>query len=598
MFFNNPQHTGNTTSPAPDTNETIWTRPVIGGNGYSSPVVANGRVFVNKGGWGILYCLFENNGTEIWNISIGTAGMACATPAVSNGRVFVVSDKVYCIYENNGTEVWSKSISGGGTSSPTVADNRLYVNAQTLYCYFADNGTEIWNKPVGGSGESTPAVANGKVFVNGQKLYSLYANNGTEIWNISGGGSCSPVVANDKVFFNPGPIYCLFESNGTEIWNAPNGGDGYSSPAVGNGKVFDNAWGIIYCYYENNGTEIWSTSDIGDGCSTPAVSGDDKVLANGGGFTYCFYEKNGTEVWKKSTVGQGFSSPAIANGRVFVNQGTVFCFGDPSLEMDEIVIVDGAQNELTILFLNFSESMKIYAAGYNTTTSTFMGYVEVDWTESVDLGSFNPQTGTSTTFSAGMTLGVTTVFGENMGLGLIDDFSIEIISYTDLKYGWNLISTPLIQSDTSLSSVLQSIDGEYEIIQWFNSTDMKDPWKHYEISKPPSLNDMNEINHKMGFWTYCSNLDGIIFGYNGNYPIQNQTITLKPGWNMVGYPSLSNKIRATALNNLTFGDHVDAILTYNASTQKFEKLSDSDYFEIGRGYYIHAKAKVDWEVPI
>ncbi|UCE38238.1 MAG: PQQ-binding-like beta-propeller repeat protein [Thermoplasmata archaeon] len=598
MLFNDSQNSGNTTSFAPDTNMTIWTRSTIGGDGYSSLAVANGRVFVNKGGGGILYCLSEGNGIEIWNRSIGFAGYGCATPAVSDGKVYVVSDKVYCFYENNGSEVWSKPISGGGTSSPKVANNRLYVNAQALYCYDANNGAEIWNKQVGGPGESTPAVANGKVFVNGQKLYCLNANNGNEIWNVSGGTSCSPVVANGKVFFNPGPIYCLFENNGSEIWSAPNGGDGYSSPAVGNGKVFVNVGGVIYCYDENDGTEMWYTSDIGDGCSTPAVSSDGKVIANGGGYTYCFDESNGNEVWKKYTGGPGFSSPAIANGRVFVNQRTVFCIGDTPLTIDEIVIVDGAQNELTTVFLNFSESMTIYAAGYNSSTSTFMGYVEVDWTESGGLGSFDPQTGSSTIFSAGTTLGVTTVFGENVGLGLIDDFVIEIISYPFLRYGWNLISIPEIQSDTSLTSVLLSIDGEYRIVQCYNSTDINDPWKHHEISKPPSLNDMNEINHKMGFWVYCSNPDGIIFTYDGTRPTQDQTITLEKGWNMVGYPSLGNKIRTEALNNLTFGDHVDAIWTYNSTAQKYEKIDESDFFEIGRGYYIHAKTKCEWEVPL
>ncbi len=163
MFFHDHQHTAHTTSSAPSTNDTLWTRPIIGGNGYSSPTVANGRIFVNKANYGILYCLYENNGTEIWNKSIGISGYACSTPAIADGKVFVVGDRVYCFYENNGTEAWNKSVSGGvGTSSPTVADGRLFVNTGTLYCFYANNGTEIWNKSVGGKRASTPAAANGR----------------------------------------------------------------------------------------------------------------------------------------------------------------------------------------------------------------------------------------------------------------------------------------------------------------------------------------------------------------------------------------------------------------------------------------------------
>ena len=80
--------------------------------------------------------------------------------------------------------------------------------------------------------------------------------------------------------------------------------------------------------------------------------------------------------------------------------------------------------------------------------------------------------------------------------------------------------------------------------------------------------------------------------------MENQSISLKPGWNLVGYPSLTNKDRTNALNNLTFNTDVDAIWTYNASSQKWEKIGDLDYFEIGKGYYIHAKAEVVWEVPL
>jgi parallel beta-helix repeat protein len=164
--------------------------------------------------------------------------------------------------------------------------------------------------------------------------------------------------------------------------------------------------------------------------------------------------------------------------------------------------------------------------------------------------------------------------------------------------GWNLISIPRPQDDTSLTTVLQSIQGEYDAVQWYNSSDQQDPWKHYQITKPGNLNDLNNLDHLMGIWIHITNSNGIYFRYNGTQPTQNQSITLHPGWNMVGDPSLTNYNRTTGLNNLTFDTHVDAIWTYDAATQKYKQLTETDHFEIGKGYYIHAKEECTWVVPL
>ncbi|MEE9151350.1 MAG: hypothetical protein V3U20_05895, partial [Thermoplasmata archaeon] len=170
-------------------------------------------------------------------------------------------------------------------------------------------------------------------------------------------------------------------------------------------------------------------------------------------------------------------------------------------------------------------------------------------------------------------------------------------SYTILKEGWNLISIPLIQSNTSLSSVLESIQGKYDAVQWYDTTDTSKPWKHYKMGKPYG-NDLFEINETMGFWIHITQPGDTIFWYNGTQPVVNRTIIFHEGWNLVGYPSLTNYNRTDGLNNLTFGSEVDSIWTFDASTQKWEEMGPSDYFEPGRGYWVHAKVKCTWEVPL
>jgi hypothetical protein len=67
---------------------------------------------------------------------------------------------------------------------------------------------------------------------------------------------------------------------------------------------------------------------------------------------------------------------------------------------------------------------------------------------------------------------------------------------------------------------------------------------------------------------------------------------------MVGYPSLFNRTRDDALNNLNYGTDVDAIWTFNAATQTWQEIGPGDSFELGRGYWIHSKVTKVWDVPL
>lgn len=172
-------------------------------------------------------------------------------------------------------------------------------------------------------------------------------------------------------------------------------------------------------------------------------------------------------------------------------------------------------------------------------------------------------------------------------------------NFTFLYEGWNLISIPLIQQDTDIITVLSSLNGDYDTVQWYNTSDSSDPWKQYDTVKPPHLIDLGSIDHTMGFWIHITEPGGVQFENPGTQPAQNQLISLHPGWNLVGYPSLRRNCKRQALGNLVYGADIESIWTYNANMQNWEELDEwSDFFEPGKGYWIYAVNECIWEVPL
>lgn len=173
--------------------------------------------------------------------------------------------------------------------------------------------------------------------------------------------------------------------------------------------------------------------------------------------------------------------------------------------------------------------------------------------------------------------------------------SYDIIS---LSQGYNLISFNRIQANTSLQSILQFVDGQYSAVQRYDALDFGNHWKTYHIAKPAHTNDLQELDHTMGFWLKIDEPGGCNFVYNGTFLSSEQCIPLYKGWNMVGYPSLTNHNRTMGLNNLEFGKEVDCIQWFDSSTKTWHFMEENDFFEIGRGYWIHAKSNCVWEVPL
>jgi outer membrane protein assembly factor BamB len=297
MFHHDLSHTGYTTSTAPNINNIIWSYTTGGGVG-SSPVVADGRVYVgsydNK-----VYCLHAADGDKVWEFPTG--GRVFSSPAVANGKVYVGSDdnKVYCLHASTGGHIWNYTTGGFVFSSPAVANGKVYVGSDDnkVYCLGAADGDKVWEFPTGLDVWSSPVVADGRVYVGSvnDKVYCLGAADGDKVWEFPTGHTVgsSPAVDRSYVYVGSGnKVYCLRAWDGALVWSFATGGDVFSSPAVANGKVY-----------------------VG--------SEDDNV--------YCLRAWDGALVWSFATGGDVLSSPAVADGRVYIGSydNNIYAFGPP-----------------------------------------------------------------------------------------------------------------------------------------------------------------------------------------------------------------------------------------------------------------------------
>src|SRR4030065_662518 len=136
MLHHYLEHTGYSESPAPSTNQTLWTY-MTGGSVLSSPAVVDGKVYVGSYDNNI-YCFDAATGAIIWNYTTGWGVQA--TAAVANGRVYIGStDKsVYCLDATTGAKIWNYT-TGDQAHNPTIADGKVYVGSSddNLYCLSA-----------------------------------------------------------------------------------------------------------------------------------------------------------------------------------------------------------------------------------------------------------------------------------------------------------------------------------------------------------------------------------------------------------------------------------------------------------------------------
>jgi hypothetical protein len=570
----------------------------------SGNIIVSGRTYVSgrnlsgEDNWDYITLKYDPNGNKLWEAQYdGPANLfdiARDVTSDSEGNVYVTgssdslkgqeynADPAYATlkYDTMGNLKWVARYNGPGNDED-FADAIIVDSSKNVYVtgYSKGNGTQ----------EDYATVA--------------YDSQGNELWSARYNGGGNGLDKARRIALGPeGNIYVIgrsdefssdydittvaYDSKGNELWvssyNGPeNGNDGGFAIAVdilgyiyvtGESMGTGTSWDCATIKYDSKGNEIW----------VQRYNGPENEIDSG--FVIGFDNEVNVYVagW---SAGQGTINPyqrldylTIKYSQDLSSEAPLAVAGpDQSVFKGDPVDFDGSNS------LDFNGTIVSYDWDYGDGSSHGFGATPTH--SYVDIGTYD------------VILTVT----DTDGMQGTDtcEITVKIPSMSiDLKTGWNLISLPLIQSDSKIDSALSSISGDYDVINFYDNQDVTDTWKNYNTQKPTSMNDLMDLDHQMGILINVVTSGGTTLVVEGERPSSTQLIPLYAGWNLVGYPSLSSQSRTDGLNNLLFGTHVDAIEAYDSTTQLWEDMGPSDNFEIGKGYWIHAVSECMWEGPL
>ena len=284
-----------------------WKKPV--GSGYSSVVVADGRVVVMQaqGAEDAMTCLAAKTGEQLWNVSIGPTFKGAngsfdgplSTPVVFQGNVIGLSARGRLLSVNlrSGELNWQRELATeegaalplyGFTTSPVIAGKTLIVQigAKDKLVVGIDpkTGKTIWSGGNDRVSSQTPTV---------------YRLNGREILLASAGRNLTGIdPANGKV---------LFEQ--------PHGGGNGSAVTpvdIGNGTVlltvddsFSSAFTLTSSGNKITARPEWKDRSIKNTYNIPVLH-DGSVYGFSTRFLTCVDAKTGKPRWKNRRPGDGF----------------------------------------------------------------------------------------------------------------------------------------------------------------------------------------------------------------------------------------------------------------------------------------------------
>lgn len=353
----------------------LWKMPV--GHAFSSPVVADGRVFVHfevKDKDEEAVVAFDaKSGKELWRdvyergvyrSAVGTGPRA--TPTVAGGRLFTlgVTGILSCYQADTGKPIWREDLyrkfdatlpAFGVCCSPLVVGNRILLSVggkgRCLVCLDTDKGEVKWQALDEGASSASPVLFAGgprprgalpdAVFMTPLRLVGVNPLDGVVRWEYPmvfqpAGTSPTPIVSGDRVVAGTidngsTAVQVGAEKDKTEAKQAWQDKDFtvYFSSGVAFGPdqlcLVTNVLqpipsATLRCVEAKSGKEVWKKTGIGYFHAALLRTGDGKLLILDDAGTLRLAEADTTgyrELCKAKVCGGTLIAPALANGLLF-----------------------------------------------------------------------------------------------------------------------------------------------------------------------------------------------------------------------------------------------------------------------------------------
>jgi outer membrane protein assembly factor BamB len=341
--FRGPGGVGHYEQPLPtqwsETENIDWKVPVPG-QGWSSPVVADNRIFVTtavaekrdgSSGHSLrLLCYDARTGATDWDVEAfwqpdGDAveiheknSHASPTPILEAGRVYVhFGPHGTACFDTSGKKIWTTQalqylpLHGNG-GSPVLSDELLIVNCdgrdvQYVAALRKADGELVWQtprdtSPSRGFSFCTPTIIN----VDGQlqavcpgstAVFAYDPDSGKEIWRVDYGEGYSVVP---KPQFAHGLVYICTGFGDARL---------LAIDPTGKGNITDSH-------------VRWSTGKGVPKSSTPIIVGKLLFMVDDNGIASCLDAVSGEEQWKSRLTGKYSASPLLADGLLYFQNET------------------------------------------------------------------------------------------------------------------------------------------------------------------------------------------------------------------------------------------------------------------------------------
>jgi outer membrane protein assembly factor BamB len=377
QYQNNAARTGfSSEALAGSALEPAWTTRASGQAFFSSPVVADGSVYLVTVN-GRLNALDAATGETLWTVAIGDDTRS--TPAVADGRVFVGGGQggvFRALDANTGTPLWTYETGDWLTyAAPTVVDGVVFFGTGFangpggwVYALDAATGALRWRTFVGSQIFFAPAIGGGLVFAasyDEQRLVALDALTGAAVWSLDRDGDtflAMPSYADGVLYATTtgldgvaGSLLAIDAASGAVLWENADHGDGAGNAPVIFGELViagSDGKNWVRGYERATGAVQW-TAPIGAAVSNSQLAADGVIV--GGSQqdhrAWALDAYTGELLWEETLSDNVLSAPALADGRLVIatRRGDVYAFTAPGSLAGVVTDATGGPLAATVL---------------------------------------------------------------------------------------------------------------------------------------------------------------------------------------------------------------------------------------------------------